>query len=145
MVSQVDVVLRNVSSILLKISRAVCCSQIFLFLALQILLTVAPDNNKRIGSTMQKIGMIQFRGGNLEGAVMHLQKALDIYRQDGNEVLDNDIVTCLFVIGNIHNVLNEKDKAKVAWTEALETSNELGDKGNHEIHRTLDSLLSVGA
>ena len=76
---------------------------------------------------------------------MHLQKALEIYRQDDNELLDTDIVTCLFVIGNIHNVLNEKEKAKIVWTEALEASNELGDKGNREIHRTLDSLLSVGA
>ena len=108
-------------------------------------MTVVPENNKRIGSTIQKIGMIQFRAGNLEGATLHLQKAVEVYRQDGKELLDADIVTCLFVIGNIHNVLNQKDKAKVVWTEALETSNELGDRGNHEIHRTLGSLLSVGA
>ncbi len=106
---------------------------------------VVPENNKIIASTIQKIGMIQFRAGNLEGATLYLQKAVEVYRQDGEELVESDIVTCLFVIGNIHNVLNQKDKAKDVWTEALQASNELGDKGNDEIHRTLGSLLSVGA
>ena len=65
-----------------------------------------------------------------------------VFLSDINELHKTSF--CLFVIGNIHNVLNEKDKAKIVWTKALETSNELGDKGNHEIHRTLE-LLSVGA
>ena len=113
--------------------------------ALQILLIVVPGNNKRIASTIQKIGMIQFRAGNLEGASLHLQKAVEIYRRDGEELIESDIISCLFVIGNIHNVLNQKDKAIGVWAEALESSNELGSKGHGEIHRTLGSLLSAGA
>ena len=113
--------------------------------ALQILLRVVPGNNKRIASTIQKIGMIQFRAGNLEGASLHLQKAVEIYRKDGEELIESDIISCLFVIGNIHNVLNQKDKAIGVWAEALESSNELGSKGHGEIHRTLGSLLSAGA
>jgi hypothetical protein len=89
--------------------------------------------------------MLLFRAGNLEGASLYLHKAVEIYRQGGEELMDSDIVTCLFVIGNIHNVLNQKDKAKYVWTEALQASNEIGEKGNDEIHRTLGTLLSIGA
>ena len=89
--------------------------------------------------------MIQFRLGNLEGATLHLQKAVEMYQRGGTDVFESDIVNCLFVIGNIHNVLNQKDEAKDVWTEALEASNGLGSKGNGEIHRTLCSLLSAGA
>ena len=120
-------------------------SDTLLLTALRILLRVVPVNNKRIASTVQKIGMIQFRAGNLEGATLHLQKAVEIYRQDGKELIEADVVTCLFVIGNIHHVLNQKDKAKDVWAQALETNNALGDKGNGEIHRALGSILSIGA
>ena len=113
--------------------------------ALQILLRLVPNDNKRIATTIQKIGMIQFRAGNLEGATLHLQKAVEIYRKDGEDVLESDIVSCLFVIGNIHSVLNQEEKAQDAWSEALEVSSDLGDKGNGEIHRTLGSLLSASA
>lgn len=70
---------------------------------------------------------------------------MEIYRKDGKEVIESDIISCLFVIGNIHNVLNQNDKARGVWAEALEASNELGSKGNGEIHRTLGSLLSASA
>ena len=89
--------------------------------------------------------MIQFRAGNLEGATLHLQKAVEIYQKDGKDVIESDIISCLFVIGNIHNVLDQKDEAKDVWAEALEASNGLGSKGNGEIHRTLCSLLAAGA
>ena len=118
---------------------------LFSLKALQILLRVVPENNKRIASTIQKIGMIQFRAGNLEGATLHLQKAVEIYQKDGKDVIESDIVSCLFVIGNIHNVLNQKDEAKDVWAGALEASNGLGSKRNDEVHRTLCSLLSAGA
>lgn len=70
---------------------------------------------------------------------------MEIYRKDGEDVIESDIISCLFVIGNIHNVLNQKDKAKGVWAEALEASNELGSRANAEIHRTLGSLLSAAA
>lgn len=81
----------------------------------------------------------------MKGATLHLQKAVEIYQRDGKDAIESDVVSCLFVIGNIHNVLNQKDEAKDVWTEALEASNGLGSKGNGEIHRTLCSLLSTGA
>ncbi len=70
---------------------------------------------------------------------------MEIYQKDDKEVIESDIISCLFVIGNIHNLLNQKHKAKRVWAEAFEASNELGSKGNGEIHRTLGSLLSASA
>lgn len=59
---------------------------------------------------LQKMGMIQFRAGNLESSRVYLQKAVDIYHK-GGDASASYVVTPLFVIGNIEKLLERADEA----------------------------------
>ena len=112
------------------------------FLALQILISVKGPNDASVALTFQKVGMVQFRAGNLESGRLFLEKAVELYRQ-GGKGYESELITPLFIIGNIHNTLQQAEEAQRVWNDAFEMSNKIGEKTNPEVHHVLTQLLHV--
>ena len=89
------------------------------------------------------MGNIHFRAGNLEKGLNYLVKAVSIYRQLGRGQESNSIAP-LFMLGNIHNLLQQSEDAHLVWTDAYETAKSVGDGANNvEVCHTLKELLQV--
>ncbi len=89
------------------------------------------------------MGMMQFRAGNLDSALLHLEKSVETYRQLGGEN-EYIVIPLLFVIGNIHNVLKQAREAQQAWKDAYEVCGKSEDNGSDhypEIKGSLAKLL----
>ncbi|KAL7537032.1 hypothetical protein ACHAXR_008373, partial [Thalassiosira sp. AJA248-18] len=93
-----------------------------------------------VASVFQKVGMVQYRAGNLESGRLFLEQAVEIYRQGGNEN-ESKLITPLFIIGTIHNTLLEAEEAQRVWNDAFEMSKKIGEQSNPEVHRVLTQLL----
>ena len=109
--------------------------------ALGIVASVNGDTDISVASTFEKVGMIQFRAGNLESGRKALEKAVEIYRKgDGNE---SNMITPLFIIGNIHKVLQQEKKAKRVWKEAYELGQKDGVTIDPKVQQILTALLKT--
>jgi tetratricopeptide (TPR) repeat protein len=109
--------------------------------AVEIFASVNGPADESVGTTFQKVGMLQVRAGNLESGRLFLEQAVDIYRQLGQEY-ESNLVIPLVVIGNIHKMMEETNKAKLAWTDAYNISNNMEQlESNLEIHQALTKLL----
>ena len=97
--------------------------------ALEILITVNGPSDIRVASTFETVGMIQFNAGNLDSGRSFLEKAVEIYREHGNEC-ESNLVAPLFVIGNIHKILQQTEEAEKVWADAYETSTKSGAKSD---------------
>lgn len=103
--------------------------------------SVNGDTDISVASTFEKVGMIQFRAGNLESGRKALEKAVEIYRKgDGNE---SKLITPLFIIGNIHKVLQQEKKAKRVWKEAYELGQKDGVTIDPKVQQILTALLQT--
>lgn len=112
------------------------------FLALVILLAVNGPNDASVASTLQKAGMVQFRAGNLDSGRLFLEKAVETYRQSGKGY-ESELITPLFIIGNIHKILKQEEEAQRVWNDAFEISKTIGDNSNPEVHKVLTQLLQA--
>eukprot|EP00956_Cyclotella_meneghiniana_P016948 scaffold27294_cov72-Cyclotella_meneghiniana.AAC.3 len=65
------------------------------------------------------MGMLQFHAGNLESALLHLEKSVDIYSELGKD-FKIKVIPALFVIGNIYNIRKQSQKAKASWSDAYD-------------------------
>mmetsp|Transcript_28020 Transcript_28020/g.59757 ORF Transcript_28020/g.59757 Transcript_28020/m.59757 type:complete len:1770 (+) Transcript_28020:1-5310(+) len=111
--------------------------------ALEIFLAVnGPTDAVSVASTFQKVGMVQFRAGNLENGRLFLEKAVEIYRQ-GGKGYESNLITPLFIIGNIHKTLEQAEEAQRVWNDAFEMSKKMGDQSNPEVHQILSQLLQA--
>jgi len=86
--------------------------------------------------------MVQFRAGNLESGCSYLEKAVEIYRQRGKGY-ESELITPLFVIGNIHKILRRTEEAQRAWRVAFQMSKSVQGNTNQEVHLVLTRLLKV--
>lgn len=110
--------------------------------AIEILVEVNGPNDPSVGLMFQNTGMIQLRAGNLESGHLLLEKAVETYRQ-GGKGYESELITSLFIIGNIHNILKQMEEAKRAWNDAFEVSKKIGDKSDPEIHKVLAQVLQA--
>jgi tetratricopeptide (TPR) repeat protein len=110
--------------------------------ALQKLLRLHPTKHETVASILKKMGMIQFRAGNLDSGLLYLEKTVETYRELGG---DNKwkTIPILFVIGNIYNILKQGQKAKRAWKEAYEVFGSTGADLYPEVKGSLKELLRV--
>ena len=115
--------------------------------ALEILITVNGPSDIRVASTFETVGMIQFNAGNLDSGRSFLEKAVEIYREHGNEC-ESNLVSPLFVIGNIHKILQQTEEAEKVWVSAYETSTKSGAKSDVKLiiinlERILDTTTTT--
>ena len=116
------------------------------YLALQkLLLRHHPGSHESIASLLQKMGMMQFRAGNLDSALLYLEKSVETYREVGGGH-ETKVIPALFVIGNIHNILKHALDAEQAWRDAYEVFGSLKSETAYlypEIKGSLTELLDV--
>ena len=103
-----------------------------------------PEMHESIASLLQKMGMMQFRAGNLDIAIAYFQKSIESYRQLGS-AHETKVIPALFAIGNIHNILKHTVDAEEAWREAFEIFGSLKNDSTPlypEIKGSLTELLN---
>lgn len=83
------------------------------------------ESHESVASLLQKMGMLQFHAGNLESALLHLEKSVDIYSELGGDSKFK-VIPALFVIGNIYNIRKQSQQAEAAWSGAYDAFG--GDK-----------------
>ncbi|KAL7549598.1 hypothetical protein ACHAWF_012861 [Thalassiosira exigua] len=108
--------------------------------ALQILESIKGPGDPSVATLLQKAGMVQFRAGYIESGRSFLKEAVEIYRQ-GGEAYESQLITPLFVIGNIHSILKQEGEAQRAWTDAFEMSEKVGGRTNSQVHQVLMQLV----
>ena len=115
-----------------------------IFPALQVMITLKGESDSSAADIFVKVGMINFRVGRLERAMPLLNKAVDIYREGGKEY-ESNLVSPLFVIGNIHKLLEQPKRARGVWSEAYELSTKYnGFKSDpllNKVHLVLQQLI----
>jgi len=111
--------------------------------ALGILISVNGPNDISVASTLEKMGMAQFRVGKLASARRYLEDAVDMYRDCGRDNIESKLVTPLFVIGNIHSFMKNEEEAERVWTEAHKCNLQLGDGKNDQVHEVLSDALKI--
>merc|ERR1712194_917870 len=110
--------------------------------ALQIVISTKGSVDAAVALIFKKVGMVQFRAGNLESGYLYLEKAVEIYRQRGKGY-ESELITPLFIIGNIHKILKQTEEAQRAWSDAFQMSKAIRDYTNQEVHLVLTRLLKV--
>lgn len=99
------------------------------------------EKDERVAAVLQYMGTMEFRSGDLDNARHYLQDFVNI-RQDNQSDYDGDYVNVLFMIGNIHKIQGDDQKAKDCWSEAYQVFQELGlAQENPQIARVMSSLL----
>lgn len=111
--------------------------------ALGILISINGPNDISVASTLEKMGMAQFRVGKLASARRYLEDAVDMYRDCGRDNIESKLVTPLFVIGNIHSFMKNEEEAERVWTEAHKCNLQLGDGKNDQVHEVLSDALKI--
>lgn len=109
---------------------------------MKILMSLKGPAHSSVGSVFEKIGMLLFRSGNLEGASLSLQQAIEVYRAGG---ADNEtkIITPMFVLGQVLSMLKQSEEAELIWEDAYKTNQNLGDRANPEIQNVLSQMLQA--
>ena len=111
--------------------------------ALQIMMAINGCIHERVASILQKMGMLQFCAGNLESGRNHLEKAVTTYQQNGKG-FESRVIAPLFVIGNINNLLQQAETARLVWTEVFDMiKSHDGEDDFSEIQNVLSELLHV--
>jgi len=110
--------------------------------ALQIVESVHGKDDPKVGSILQKMGMLQFRSGSLVGAKSSLEKVVRIYRKAGKEY-EPHVLKPLFILGNIYNILRQKDEAHSVWEDAYQRSIAIGDEADQDMHDALSRLVNA--
>lgn len=90
------------------------------------------------------MGMIQFRAGKLQSALLYLEKSIETFRKLGGTA-ETNLIPALFVMGNIHNLLKHSQEAEEAWRDAFEVFGSVKDKAYlyPEIKVSLTELLDA--
>ena len=112
--------------------------------ALEILITVNGPSDIRVASTFETVGMIQFNAGNLDSGRSFLEKAVEIYREHGNEC-ESNLVAPLFVIGNIHKILQRTEEAAKVYSDAYEASTKSGAKCDPKVQMVLSNCVQTSS
>lgn len=113
----------------------VCCA------ALKIRTQIHGGNDDRVGVVLQYMGALEFRSGDLDTARELLEDYIRI-RRESRVPFDGDYVNVLFMIGNIHKMQGDDDRARECWSEAYEVFQELGlAEENPQIARVMNNLL----
>merc|ERR1719491_1024064 len=109
--------------------------------ALQIHYTINGLNDISVASTLEMMGMAQFRVGKLVSARKYLENSVEVYRKCSKKVAESKLVTPLFVIGNIHQFMKEEEDAERVWKEAFQCNTSLGEERNPQIHKIISDVL----
>jgi len=104
--------------------------------------SVHGKDDPKVGSILQKMGMLQFRSGSLVGAKSSLEKVVRIYRKAGKEY-EPHVLKPLFILGNIYNILRQKDEAHSVWEDAYQRSIAIGDEADQDMHDALSRLVNA--
>ena len=134
----------------LRAQKISCLSHCFFLLmqmkiALQKLLKHYPEVHDKIASLLQRMGMMLFRSGNLERALLYLNKSGDINRQLGGDQ-EHHLIPTLFVVGNIHRILGHDEDAENAWRDAYDVFGSIKGGSSYlypEIKGSLTELLNA--
>lgn len=89
--------------------------------------------------------MMLFRSGNLERALLYLNKSGDINRQLGGDQ-EHHLIPTLFVVGNIHRILGHDEDAENAWRDAYDVFGSIKGGSSYlypEIKGSLTELLNA--
>ena len=108
-----------------------------------VLISINGPHDISVASTLEKMGMAQFRVGKLASAKLYLEDAVDMYRDCGRDNIESKLISPLFVIGNIHSFMKNKEEAERVWTEAHKYNLQLGDDKNDQVHEFLSVELKL--
>lgn len=132
------IALGNVKSDMSDHERAMVCYQE----ALQIRMLLYGDYDDRVASVLQNMGIMEFRSKNLVKAREFLEEFMRIRKMNHTDE-SADYVNVLFIIGNIHKIQGNDDKARENWAEAYAIFNGIGlAEQNPQIAKVLTNLLS---
>ena len=83
---------------------------------------------------------MQFRAGNIESSRLFLEQAVEIYRQGGDDC-EPELITTLFIIGNVHKMDKQEEECRQVWKDAFEMSKRSGGKAMPDVHQCLKREL----